>query len=178
MYGLINQAIKDLVVNQFGELKWHKICLECRVSTRDFVSMEFYADSITDDLVQASSRELGITRDVVLKEFGKYWVLYTLKEGYGSLMDMFGTDLKTCLQNFNGLHARMGMTLPQLTPPNFKITELGSDVYDIEYSSKQATFTPMVTGCLEGLAQKFQTKVKIEYSRREDVNHFLVTVVK
>lgn len=164
MYGLVNQAIKDLVLNKFGEQKWKQVCTEAQVPENDFVSMHYYEDAITYKLVGSASKVLQIPAEVVLEEFGKYWVLYTANNGYGPLMDLFGTDFKSCLQNLNNLHSRMGMTMPQLSPPNFKFKEITADVYEVEYISKRQGLCPMVKGLLIGLAEKYRVKTKIDFN--------------
>lgn len=162
MYGLVNQAIKDLVTKQFGEEPWKKICDETKISTDDFVSLQYYPDPLTYQLVGSASKVLNLPANAILYEFGKYWVLYTAREGYGSLMDLFGHDYKSCLENLNNLHARMGMTMPNLSPPRFQFTEVSPTQYVLEYFSKRAGLCPMVEGLLMGLAEKHNKKVKIQ----------------
>ena len=162
MYGLVNQAVKDLVANKFGEEAWKKICADAQISTDDFVFLQYYPDPLTYQLVGSASKVLNLPAEAILFEFGKYWVLYTAREGYGPMMDLFGHDYKSCLQNLNNLHSRMGMTMPSLTPPRFQFTELTSSQYVLEYFSKRAGLCPMVEGLLVGLAEKHNTKVKIQ----------------
>lgn len=162
MYGMVNQAIKDLVLNKFGEEAWREICDKAHLPTEDFVFMQYYPDKVTYDLVGAASAHLGLSGEVILREFGKHWVLYTAKEGYGALMDLFGNDYKSCLKNLNNLHARMGMTMPHLTPPRFVFAEQDGNTYIVSYYSKRPGLCPMVVGLLEGLAAKYNVKASIE----------------
>lgn len=162
MYGMVNQAIKDLVVSKFGDEVWQKICTDVKIPTDDFVFMQYYPDPLTYSLVGAASSQLSLPAETVLKEFGKHWVLYTAKEGYGPIMDLFGSDFKSCLSNLNNLHARMGMTMPHLTPPRFTFVEVDSHTYTINYFSKRAGLGAMVIGLLEGLALKYGIKATVE----------------
>lgn len=164
MYGMVNQAIKDLVVSRFGETAWAQICEKSNIPTSDFVFMQYYPDKLTYDLVGAASAQLAIPAEAVLEEFGKHWVLYTAKEGYGPIMDLFGRNYKSCLMNLNNLHARMGMTMPSLTPPRFVFTEESEDVYLVSYFSKRPGLSPMVVGLLKGLAQKYNVNVDVQFS--------------
>jgi hypothetical protein len=104
MYGLVNQGIKDLVASRFNEEVWKKMCLEAN-SPQDFVAMQYYDDAITYSLVGAASSLLGLPAAKILEEFGGHWVKYTAQEGYGPMMDMFGNDFKSCLQNLDQLDA-------------------------------------------------------------------------
>lgn len=162
MYGLVNQAVKDLVVSQFGEDKWNAICEEAQSPTKDFVNMQYYPDSVTYGLVGAASKHLGLPAETILLEFGKYWVKYTAKTGYGPIMDLFGHDFKSCLIGLNNLHARMGLSMPELTPPRFDFKEVATHLYKVEYQSKRAGLEPFVKGLLLGLAEKFGTQVEID----------------
>ncbi len=163
MYGMVNQAVKDLVVARFGEDNWKSICSQVNISTEDFVFMDYYPDKLTYDLVGAVSKTLSIPPATVLSEFGKHWILYTAKEGYGPLMDMFGHSFKDCLINLNSLHARMGMTMPNITAPRFLFTEVDEKNYLVQYVSKRQGLCPMVEGLLNGLAEKYQTKAEIQF---------------
>ena len=163
MYGMVNQAIKGLVTSKFGDAAWIKICSEAKLSPADFDYMEYYPDKITYDLVGAASKELGLPGEVILTEFGKYWVLYTAQEGYGPMMDMFGVDFMSCLANLNNLHSRMGMTMPHLTPPKFEYTKIDDNTCHLKYESKRPGLSPMVKGLIEGLAAKYKVTVKIDF---------------
>ena len=57
MYGLVNKAIEDLVVSNFGEDKWEAIKAKAGVDVEVFVSNEAYPDDITYNLVGAASEE-------------------------------------------------------------------------------------------------------------------------
>lgn len=163
MYGLVNQAIKDLVVTKFGDESWENICVNAQIPPDDFAAMQYYPDALTYGLVGAASKELGLAGETILAEFGKHWVLYTAKEGYGPMMDLFGGDFKTCLMNLNNLHARMGMTMPQLTPPRFVFKEESPTVYLVQYHSARAGLSPMVSGLLEGLAARHGVRIKVTF---------------
>lgn len=162
MYGLVNQAIKDLVVSKFGEEKWNQIATESGLGSEDFLPLQYYPDATTYSLVGSASKHLGLSAPDILQEFGKHWVLFTATEGYGPMMDLFGGDFKTCLKNLNNLHARMGMSMPNLTPPKFSFEELSEEVYQIGYESKRPGLCPMVKGLLHGLAEKYGVQIKVE----------------
>lgn len=168
MYGLVNQAVRDLVITKFGEEKWDAICEEAQSPVKEFVNMQYYPDALTYALVGAASNQLELPPNAILAEFGKFWILYTAKTGYGPIMDLFGVDYKSCLAGLNNLHARMGMSMPELTPPRFNFTEVTPKLYQIEYQSKRAGLEPFVQGLLEGLAQKFNTSVRIEFQNTAD----------
>ena len=72
MYGLVNKAIKDLVVNNHGVDKWNEICKLSDFPEGDFVGMNSYPDKLTYDLVKNASRVLKADADKILEAFGEY----------------------------------------------------------------------------------------------------------
>lgn len=166
MHGLVNQALKDLIVEKFTAEKWTEIRTKAGVSEDDFVAMKSYPDHITYCLVGAASEVLGAPGEVLLKAFGQYWIEFTKKEGYGPLMDLFGVDLRSCLKNLNSMHSRMGMMMPEFQPPKFNVSEPDASTLLLEYHSQRPGLAPMVEGLLEGLALKFGNKITIETQMR------------
>ena len=82
MYGIVNQAIEDLVKSGFGDDKWDKVKERCGVDMDFFISNEPYDDDITYKLAGAVSEEMNISPDKVLQSFGEWWVLYGQKQRF------------------------------------------------------------------------------------------------
>lgn len=178
MYGLVNKAIEDMVCSSFGEETWKKIKQKAEVEVDIFMSMEGYPDDITHRLVKAASAVLGLPASEIMQTFGEYWVQYTAKEGYGEMMDMSGETLPEFLENLDNLHARVGISFPQLKPPSFECTDMDEDSLSLHYSSTREGLTPMIIGLVKGLGTRFNTEVDITQtqSRDEGADHdeFLV----
>lgn len=161
MYGLVNKAIADMVCNQFGEETWHKIRTAAAVEQDTFLSMEGYPDDVTHRLVKAASQVLELSPAQIMEAFGEFWVNYTAKEGYGELMDMSGDTLPEFLQNLDNMHARVGVSFPQLQPPSFDCDEVDDDHLTLEYRSEREGLAPMVVGLVKGLGNRFETEVEV-----------------
>jgi len=166
MYGLINQAIRDLVKSHHGSDKWVEVCRRAGIADDDFLAMKSYPDALTYGLVGAASEVLGADPNEILRAFGHYWVKFTAEEGYGDLMDLFGRDFVSCLKNLNGMHAHMGVMMPELQPPRFMVEELGSQRFKVLYFSKRAGLGHMVVGLIEGLAEKHDKKIRLSFEPR------------
>ncbi len=178
MYGMVNLAVRDLVITKFGETTWQSICEKAGVSTTDFVPLKAYPDHITYSIVGSASELLKMSPDQILHAFGVHWVSYTAGAGYGVMMDMFGRDFRTCLKNLNGMHSHMGAMMPELVPPRFTVDEVDAKHLRVHYFSTRQGLAPMVSGLLEGLAQKFGDTVTIEHhakGTRSDHDEFDVT---
>ena len=163
MYGLINKAIRGLVVEQFGQEAWDRIRRRAEIEDADFVSMENYDDSLTYDLVGAASEELGLPADTILEGFGGYWVRYTGVEGYGHLLDSAGSSLPEFLANLDQMHARVKLAFPDLKPPRFRVSDSDEAGRVLHYYSHRPGLAPLVIGLVKGLADRFGDGVEVEH---------------
>jgi hypothetical protein len=163
MYGLVNQAIRDLIIRDYGEILWERICEKAAVSTVEFTPLQSYPDSLTYQLIQTAATELGLETAKLLHDLGVYWITFTADEGYGDLMNMFGKNLRTCLKNLNRMHSHMGAMMPELEPPRFIVEELAPNRILVHYYSTRPGLAPMVIGLLEGLAQKFGEQIHLKH---------------
>lgn len=162
MYGIVNQAIEDLVKANFGEEKWDKIRDRSGVDVDFFISNEPYDDEITFKLAHAASEELNMPLENVLQAFGEWWVLKTGREKYGGLMEAGGNNLKDFLINLPVFHNRIMLIYPKLTPPEFKVSNLENDSIHVHYFSKRKGLEAMVKGLLTGLGKMYDTPVAVE----------------
>jgi Haem-NO-binding len=178
MYGLVNKAVKDLVVSNFGKDKWDLIAEKAGIPLEEFIPLRTYDDSITYSLVGAASQVLGLSGDDILKAFGKYWIIFTAHEGYGELMNLFGQNFDDCLMNLNQMHNRMGAMMPDLKPPRFSVENTTDGDIRLEYHSSRAGLAPMVYGLIEGLSVKHNTKVSISYINRVTQNEPDIFTIK
>lgn len=163
MYGLVNQAVQDLVVKNFGEDKWEEIKRRADFREESFMRMKAYPDDLTYRLVGAVSDVLGITPDQALLAFGEYWVLYTGREGYGHLFDIAGSNLLDFLYNLDSLHSRVGQNFTNLVPPSFLCEEIDTNTVRMHYHTSRSGLCSMVTGLLQGLGKHFNTQVEIDH---------------
>lgn len=162
MYGLVNRAVRDLVVSKFGDDAWSRITESAGLSVDTFVSMEHYDDAITYRLVGAASEVLELEPAAILEAFGEYWTTYTIEEGYGQLLEMMGSTLEEFLDNLDSMHARIGEGMPELLPPSFERIEQPDGSSILIYESEREGLQPMVVGLLRGLGQRFGETLEIE----------------
>ncbi len=163
MYGLIHQAMKDLVCTEGGEAAWQSVCAAAQVASTEFEPLEPYDDRVSYRLVAAAAEELELPVAEVLRRFGDHWITFTAEYGYGDIMKMFGHDMRSCLGNLNRMHGHMGAMMTQLKPPRFNVVENSERHITLHYFSPREGLGPMVVGLLEGLARKFGEQVTIEH---------------
>ncbi len=178
MYGIVNKAIEDLVIENFGEKKWDAIKLRSGVDVDFFIGNDPYDDDITYKLAGAVAEEMNIPLGAVLETFGEWWVLRTGKEKYGSLMEAGGNSLREFLINLPVFHNRVILIFPKLTPPEFKITDLKEQSLHLHYFSKREGLQDFVRGLLYGLGKMYNapTTVELIQSRNEGSSHEIFRV--
>ncbi len=182
MYGLVNRAIEELVIERAGRPLWEAVKRKADVRLSGFVSMESYPDSLTYDLVSAASEVLGASPEEILHDFGRHWILFTARSAYGGLFQMAGDSLADFLSNLDAMHSRLATTMPELVPPSFTTIVESENVYRVRYESTREGLAPMVVGLLSGLGELFETPVEVEHvvtrSEGSNVDEFLLTVEK
>ena len=161
MYGLVNQAIEDLVVSSAGTEAWHSICDRAGLRSVGFESSGKYDDAVTLALVAAASEVLESPAEEILRQFGRHWILYTGREGWADVFEMTGHDMQTFLAGLDEMHARVKVAMPDADMPQFSLFEK-EGYLELEYHSSRDGLAPMVYGLLEGLAEYFDERWSVE----------------
>lgn len=163
MYGLVNQAVEDLIRAEHGDAVWETIKARAGVDTPAFVSMSPYPDEVTYRLVGAASDVLAVPAPALLEAFGEYWTLYTARKGYGSLLALAGKSFVEFVQHLDHLHAHVSLSFTELRPPTFWCTDVQDGSLRLHYRSTRAGLAPMVVGLLRGLGKMFDTEVSVRH---------------
>lgn len=163
MYGLVNRALQQLVCARCGEAVWDEIRTHAGVQEEVFMRMDSYPDEVTHRLVAAASEVLETPAADLLKEFGRYWMKYTMVEGYGALLSDLGPTLHDALSALDGMHARVTLLYPALKPPMFRLTDVSPDGMSLHYHSERVGFAPMIIGLVEGLGERYGVGIDIRH---------------
>ena len=81
MYGLVNKAVRDMVIGEFGEQRWSDICEAAGCPPEEFTPLKPYPDDWTYRIVAAASQSLGRSASDLLEAFGEYWIRFTAEIG-------------------------------------------------------------------------------------------------
>lgn len=171
MYGLVNKAIKDLVVSNYGNEKWQEICKLSDFDEEGFVGMSSYPDKLTYDLVKNASIVLKADSNIILEAFGEYWIRYTAEEGYGDLLNMAGNSFPEFLDNLDLLHFRINNIMPDLKAPQFTTRNSQEKSIELEYRSHRNGFIPMLYGLIKGLGKRFDLNVSTTQIQEKNENN-------
>jgi hypothetical protein len=168
MYGMVNLALEELVIQRAGRGLWQQIKLDADVHIELFARNQGYPDEITYALVGAASKRLNLQPNELLKEFGVHWILHTAEHGYSDLMAAGGNTLKDFLLNLPNLHTRISLLFPHLKPPEFRCSDVTEHTMSLHYVSPRSGLTAFLEGLLLGLGQRFQTPIQVQCIARRD----------
>lgn len=163
MYGLINKAVEDLCRKNFGDATWDRIRNDAGLADEPFLQMEQYDDAVTYKLVGSASKVLNLPAEAVLKEFGRFWTIYSAEVGYGELLRTVGRTLPEFLKNLDQMHTRIQLTFEHLRPPSFSVTDETPNSLVLHYYSERPGLSPLVVGMLEGLSVRFQLDIDVKH---------------
>jgi hypothetical protein len=161
MYGLVNIAAKELIIEKFGVTAWEDIRHRAALTDDDFIGMTNYPDDITYRIIGAASDLLAIPGADLLQAFGQYWTRFVARRGYGDLLDVSGRSLVDFLENLDNMHAQLGLILPALHPPSFRVADVTAESLVLHYFSERPSLAAMVVGLLEGLEAHFDLDIKV-----------------
>jgi len=166
MYGMVNRAIEDLVVDSAGEEVWQKIKQDAEVEFTEFFDSSQYSDEITYRLVEAASGILKKSTESILHDFGRHWILYTGREGWDSVFALGGDNMIDYIKGLDSMHSRVQSALPEACMPQFGVEER-SEHFRLTYRSSREGLAPMVLGMLDGLAERFDEPWLIQHMKSD-----------
>jgi phage tail protein X len=167
MYGMVNRAFEEMITADHGAATWQAVKERSSIDVREFNAMTQYPDAVTVQLLGAASEVLGRAPSDLLVALGEYWILYTAKAGYGDLLKLAGGSFASFLQNLDNMHARVGLSFPDLMPPSFRCTDVTADSLTFHYYSGRAGLTDLVVGLVRGLGRLFALDVSITVAARK-----------
>lgn len=162
MYGIINVAIQDYAVANFGQEKWEVIKQESGVDVDFSLTDNPYNDTVAYKIAQASATEMNLNPDDVLQGIGES-VIETTNTKFNSFIDSRGNTLKDYLVNLPNFHNRIAMIYPELNAPQFKVSHVESDSLQVHYVSYTKGITPFIKGYLIGLTKLFNEKATVTF---------------
>ncbi len=168
MYGLVNIAIRDLVIRDHGEARWQEIVARAAPTPADFIGMQTYADDITYRLVSAASEVLRVPDADLLRAFGRFWATDVAPKHYREIFDLIGRSLAELLPNLNRLQDRIATLMPELEPPTFTCTRQADGALWLRYESHRPGLSQMAIGVIEGFAMRFGEDVVVTQMSHRD----------
>jgi hypothetical protein len=173
---MVNRALEKMVVDNFGEDVWSKIRARADIDINSFSSLASYDDTVTFGLAMAASEELDRPLDGLLRDFGRYWIDFALESSYAPILRQSGSNLHELLPMLDQMHARLGLSFPELRPPSFKVLSDDGQLILLRYDSSRRGLAPFVVGLLEGLGVMFGTPITVSHDEPADDGHVVFKI--
>ena len=171
MYGMVNQAIKEMVVDEIGLDLWNKVCDKLGTSRDDFTKFEQYDDKVTLNLVVKVCELTGKDAPEILENFGKFWIEYAYRSEYSAILATFSKNPLLLIKSLNSLHERVEMNFDKLDAPSFDLIEETSNKILINYySDRDMPLEFFVKGLFSGIFDHFGWKSKVEIVEKIDTS--------
>lgn len=162
MYGIVNIALKDFALENFGEEKWDIIRENSGVNVDFSLTENPYSDANVYKLAKATSTEMNLPVNEVLENFGVSVILTTHLK-FNGFMEARGNTLKDYLVNLPNFHNRIMLIYPELTPPDFRISNNKDNTLQVHYISNTKGIREFVRGYLKGLITIFNETATVEF---------------
>jgi hypothetical protein len=157
MYGMVNQAIKSMVIENHGEKMWDSVLQKINLKIQDFAPFEQYDDNVTGDLVGAISQLTNIMPEDLLEAFGIHWVFYAKNSEYKSILESFADSPIGLIESLDSLHSRLQLLFSGLSAPSFWVEHKGPNEVIVHYATvrMQMPLEYFVIGLLKGIFKMF-----------------------
>ena len=161
MYGMVNNAFRQYVIDRDGETAWNDIVTEAGLETAEFGAMTSYDDDVTMTIVEAMVARSGRDIDDLLRDVGRSWIGFAKTTSFAGLLAFAGSDYATLLGNLNDMHAKIKASLTAIRPPAFDCVTREDGLLEVTYQSEREGLFTFVEGILLGLAEEFGETVDI-----------------
>lgn len=163
MYGMVNQAVKEMVIKTFDESTWLEICEKANLKEHSFDSFTQYDDSITTDLVGIICEKSGMEPAALLEAFGRFWVSFAQESEYKSILEGFATSPIDLIESLDSLHTRLELTFDNLMAPSFWISGKTDTSVIVHYKSRRNLgLESFVVGLIKGIFNMFDQECTVE----------------
>ncbi len=161
MYGMVNNAFRQYIIDREGEGAWSEIVAEAKLEIAEFGAMMPYDDHVTLSIVGAIVSRSGRDVEELLRDVGRSWVAFARSTPFSGLLAMAGRDFETLVSNLNDMHAKIKVSLPTIRPPFFACHRRDDGLLEITYKSEREGLFSFVEGILEGMAANFGEQLDI-----------------
>ncbi len=164
MYGMVNQAIRSMVIEKLGKQVWVDICKDANLDPIGFNSFEQYDDEVTLNLVGLICNKSQLPPPVLLEDFGKYWIDYARKSEYQAILKNFATSPVELIESLDALHSRLQLAFDNLKAPAFWVTRTGDKEVLVHYKSERdMPLKYFVLGLLKGIFAMFDQECRVDF---------------
>ena len=179
MHGLINRAIQCFVRDSYGQPRWLEVTRVAGVEITDFEAMLHYDDSITESLIDAAQKVIGVSEETILEDIGTYLVTHPNVEALRRLLRFGGVDFVDFLDSLDELPDRAKLAVDDLDLPAMELHQHSSETFTLTCRGDRPGFGHVMIGILRTLADDYGALVFLEHRGiKEDAEVVEITLVE
>ncbi|SHJ71363.1 Haem-NO-binding [Shimia gijangensis] len=163
MHGLINRAIQCFIRDSYGRERWIEVTHLADLGFTDFEVMLHYDDAVTEAVLKAAARTLGVSRETVLEDLGTYLVSHPNVEALRRLLRFGGVSFVEFLHSLDELPDRARLAVDDLILPQMELHEFGVNNFSLTCHSPHKGFGHVMMGVLRTLADDYGALVFLEH---------------
>lgn len=155
MHGLVNRALQCFLSDTYGADCWSHVARVAGVDPGGFEAMLRYEDALTEAVIAAAVRRIGLPREMILEDLGTYLVSDTDLESLRRLLRFGGETFLEFLYSLDDLPDRIHLAVPDLELPELELAEDGEDGFVIHCRGGWAGVEFTLQGMLRALADDY-----------------------
>lgn len=163
MHGLINRAIQCFAQDTYGPECWVETSHLAGLEFTDFEAMLHYEDALTDQVLDALARQLGVPRETVLEDIGTYLMTHPNVEALRRLLRFGGITFIEFLHSLDDLPDRARLAVSDLELPMMELREHAANRFSLTCQSGHQGFGYVMMGVLRTLADDYGALVFLEH---------------
>ncbi len=158
MKGVIIDCLGKLVIEKFGEERWHESLEKVGFSkSRRFLAGQDIEDQVTLNLVSAVCEVLGISLEQAADAFGEYWVTVYAPKIYSAYYRKI-QSAKDFLLQMDRIHEITTKNIENARPPRFEYEWKDEKTLLMTYKSER-NLIPFFIGLIKGVGKYFEEKI-------------------
>jgi len=166
--GAIIDAIKDLVVENFGMEKWMDVLENAGLPrTTTFSVRKDVPDETVLAVVESISRTLNLSPEEVADAFGEYWVTVYMPKVYKPYYRGV-TSARELLLKMDEIHRKATQNIPNAHPPRFEYRWEAPNVLIMKYKSPRKLMA-IFMGLAKGVGKFYKTPLQVEQISEDEV---------
>ncbi|CAH8459714.1 unnamed protein product [Schistosoma rodhaini] len=153
MYGILLEAAKHYILDNYGENTWIWLCKKSTGKEFDIETRKIYHDNLMARIATILSDRIFTDKDIILFDIGRYTIQYLIKNGFEKLLRVLGKTFKDLLLSLNDHHKYLRYSYHRIKPPSFVILSSTPSCIVLEYTTKRPGYNHYTRGLLFEVAK-------------------------
>ncbi len=168
MKGSIVDAVKDLVVDNFGSKMWEDILEGAGLDRFTTVRLlDDVPDEVVMKVLEVAMDKLNLSFDELADVFGEYWINVYVPKVYKPYLRRI-KSAKVLLLKLDDIHQKVVRNIPNANPPRFDYRWESPDVLIMKYKSPR-NLVRVFVGIVKALGNKYGEFVDVTMLSNNEV---------